>query len=77
MIKNSSGSAALSLREQTDDDSDGEGHILSEESPFILRKGDYVYLKSPTFGDSIKIYKPKCKIGTSKDTFKDLKHVEE
>ena len=36
-----------------------------------------MYLKSPVFGDQIKIRKPEVRFGSSKAGFRDLVHVEE
>lgn len=62
--------------ESSEDDQD-EDVVVENAGPYIKVLEDEVHLISPTFGDVLKIRKPKCRFGSSKAALKDLKHVEE
>ena len=66
----------LELSEDDSGDSEDDA-VQCTESPYIDITKSSVYLISPTFGDKIRIRKPKCRFGTSKLALKELKHVEE
>lgn len=49
---------------------------MENAGPYIKKFEDWVHLISPTFGSTLKIWKPKAKIGSSKTALKDLIHIE-
>lgn len=64
--------------EVSDSDNQSEEVIEDPDNKYIRRDNanNCVYLTSPTFGDAVKIKNPLIKIGTSKSSMKELKHVE-
>ncbi len=65
------------LSDTGSEDNEQHDRVVETENTFIKRTNDQVYLKSPTFGDVIKIKNPVCKFGSSENAFKELKHIEE